>query len=167
MMLCNHGSMEYYNRDFPNGEPIPSVVGQGVCYDWRDEAQDREDESTWGPSSNPIVWLVHLEWYLFNRNWTRSIEPYLDDLTVEAEVTIAGDDASHPAPQLPTPPITQMAPAASAGMTITAIEALVEQLQRPTPPGAAAPLTIGKIEVADPLAPILALSDDERIALFT
>lgn len=94
-------------------------------------------------------------------------ELWLDDLTVEAEVTIAGDDASHPAPQLPTPPITQMAPAASAGMTITAIEALVEQLQRPTPPGAAAPLTIGKIEAADPLAPILALSDDERIALFT
>ncbi|WP_156380707.1 hypothetical protein [Pseudolabrys sp. Root1462] len=93
-------------------------------------------------------------------------ELWLDDLTVEAEVTIAGDDASHPAPQLPTPPITQMAPAASAGMTITAIEALVEQLQRPTPPGAA-PLTIGKIEVADPLAPILSLSDDERIALFT
>ena len=64
-----------------------------------------------------------------------------------------------------------MIPAATTGvtatsMTATAIEALVEQLQRPTPPGAA-PATIGKIEVADPLAPILSLSDDERLALFT
>lgn len=83
--LAQHRSKESFPRHFPHGEPIPSVVASPVCYDWRDEAQDREDESTWGPSDNPIVWLVHLEWFRLGRSWTRCIEPALDDLTAEAD----------------------------------------------------------------------------------
>jgi hypothetical protein len=82
--LAVHRSRESFAKHYPNGEPIPSIVGPPVCYDWRDEAQDRLDESTWGPCSNPIVWLVHCEWARFGRNWARCIEPVLDDLTVEA-----------------------------------------------------------------------------------
>lgn len=83
--LAQHRSKESFSRHFPHGEPIPSVVGRPVCYDWRDETQDREDESTWQECDNPIVWLVHLEWYRFGRSWDRCIAPALDDLTSEAD----------------------------------------------------------------------------------
>lgn len=82
--LAQHRSKESFSRHFPNGEPLPSVVGTPVCYDWRDVAQDREDESTWGPCANPVVWFVHCEWYYFGRSWTRCIAPVLDSLTDEA-----------------------------------------------------------------------------------
>ncbi|MBS0246976.1 MAG: hypothetical protein JSR61_10175 [Proteobacteria bacterium] len=119
-------------------------------------------------------------------------ELWLDDLSVETTVTAAIKAAAPapaasiptlPNPTLPNPTLPnpsspqpaapvvppaalQAAIPAATGIAATAIEALVEQLQRPVPPGAA-PATIGKIEPADPLAPILTLSDDERLALFT
>lgn len=83
--LAQHRSKESFSRHFPQGESIPSVVGRPVCYDWRDPAQDRDDESTWEASDNPVVWLVHLEWYRFGRSWERCIAPVLDDLTAEAD----------------------------------------------------------------------------------
>lgn len=85
MLLASHRSKESFQKHFPNGEPIPTVVGQGVCYDWRDEAQDREDETTWAASSNPVVWLVHHEWFRCGRSWDRCIAPALADLTDEAD----------------------------------------------------------------------------------
>lgn len=85
MMLATHRSRESFPKHFPNGEPIPSVVGQGVCYDWRDLGQDRDDETTWGPCANPIVWLVHHEWFRCGMSWDRCIAPVLDDLTAEAD----------------------------------------------------------------------------------
>lgn len=83
--LAQHRSQESFRRHFPHGEPIPSVVGPPVCFDWRDPAQDRDDESTWQACDNPVVWLVHLEWYRFGRSWARCIEPALDALTEEAD----------------------------------------------------------------------------------
>lgn len=83
--LAQHRSKESFGRHFPHGEPIPSIVGTPVCYDWRDPAQDRGDESTWQATTNPVVWLVHLEWYRFGRSWDRCIAPALSDLTVEAD----------------------------------------------------------------------------------
>ena len=84
-IYAQHRSRESFPKHYPNGEPIPSAVVQAVCYDWRDPSQDREDESTWQASANPIVWLVHLEWTHYGRSWTRSIAPVLDALTVEAD----------------------------------------------------------------------------------
>jgi hypothetical protein len=92
MMLATHRSRESFPKHFPNGEPIPSIVGQAVCYDWRADstaggsgAQRRADQTTWQPSGNPIVWLVHHEWFRCGRSWTRSIAPVLTALTAEAD----------------------------------------------------------------------------------
>lgn len=83
--LAQHRSRESFARHFPNGEPIPSIVGTPVCYDWRDVAQDREDPATWQACENPVVWLVHVEWHRHGRNWDRCIAPVLSDLTFEAD----------------------------------------------------------------------------------
>lgn len=85
MLLASHRSKESFQKHFPNGEPMPTVVTQGVCYDWRDETQDRDDESSWLPSGNPVVWLVHHEWFRCGRSWDRCIAPVLADLTDEAD----------------------------------------------------------------------------------
>lgn len=84
-LYAQHRSRESFSKHYPNGEPIPSAVVQGACYDWRDPAQDREDETTWLPNTNPVVWLVHLEWAHYGRSWTRSIAPVLEALTAEAD----------------------------------------------------------------------------------
>lgn len=90
-MTCWHGDKKNFSKFYPNGEPIPSIVGTPTCYDWRKDStaggsgpQRRGDESTWAACSNPIVWLVHLEWYRFGRNWDRCIAPVLAELTAEA-----------------------------------------------------------------------------------
>lgn len=92
MMWCDHRSRESQGKLFPNGEPIPSVVARAVCYDWRQDstaggagAQRRADPATWGPSSNPVVWAVFIEWHRVGRNWDRCIAPVLADLTDEAD----------------------------------------------------------------------------------
>lgn len=92
MMLATHRSKESFPKHFPNGEIIPTVAAQGVCYDWRQDttaggsgSQRRADESTWGPSANPVVWLVHHEWFRCGRSWDRCIAPVLSDLTAEAD----------------------------------------------------------------------------------
>lgn len=84
-LFAQHRSKESFPRHFPNGEPIPSVVGRPVCFDWRDPTQDRANEATWKASANPIVWLVHVEWTRFGRSWDRCIAPVLAELTAEAD----------------------------------------------------------------------------------
>jgi len=111
---------------------------------------------------------------IFKAGEVETYELWLDDLTVEVtESIVAEAEPPASAPEVPAqdlpPPAMTAAPLAqssAAPVAPTALAALVEQLQRPTPPGAA-PATIGKIAPADPLAPILSLSDDERLALFT
>lgn len=83
-LFAQHRSKESFSRHFPNGEPIPSIVGRPVCYDWRDPTQDRNNQATWKASANPVVWLIHLEWFRFGRSWDRCIAPVLDALTAEA-----------------------------------------------------------------------------------
>lgn len=75
----------FFRQAFPSGRPTESFVCKGVFYDWRDVTQDRDDESTWQPSSNPVVNLVHLEWFRWGRSWDRCIAPVLSDLTAEAD----------------------------------------------------------------------------------
>lgn len=73
---------------YPNGPPKIRVTHTGsVVWDWRDPAQDREDESTWESSENPVVHLVN---YMmspegFDWPWDK-IEPVLGLLTLEADV---------------------------------------------------------------------------------
>lgn len=85
MMLATHRSKESFPKHFPNSEPVATVAATPVCFDWRDAAQDRNDETTWQVSGNPVVWLVHHEWYRCGRSWDRCIEPVLADLTSEAD----------------------------------------------------------------------------------
>lgn len=85
MMLAQHRSKESFNEHFPNGEPIPSAERRAFCYDWRDPAQDRDDPTTWGPSANPVVWLVFIRWHRLGLKWDRCIAPVLDALTAEAD----------------------------------------------------------------------------------
>lgn len=56
------------------------------------------------------------------------------------------------------------APTASAEVTMSTIEALMDQMEQAATPAAAVK---GHAEVPDPLAPLMALSEEERIALFT
>lgn len=84
-IFAQHRSRESFPRHHPNGEPIPSIVGVPVCYDWRDPSQSRDNEASWKPCENPVVWLVHLEWYRFGRSWDRCIAPSLTLLTQEAD----------------------------------------------------------------------------------
>lgn len=84
-MYCQHRSRESFSTHFPNGEPIPSAEVEAVCFDWRDPSQDREDPATWKACTNPVVWIVFIEWFRNGRSWPRSIEPVLDDLTIEAD----------------------------------------------------------------------------------
>lgn len=83
-IFAQHRSRESFARHFPNGEPSVSIVAAAVCYDWRDGTQSRTDPSTWKATSNPVVWLVFVEWHRHGRRWERSIAPVLDLLTVEA-----------------------------------------------------------------------------------
>lgn len=83
-IFAQHRSRESFARHFPNGEPVVSIVGAVVCYDWRDPSQSRTDPSTWKASWNPVVWLVFVEWHRHGRRWERSIAPVLDQLTAEA-----------------------------------------------------------------------------------
>lgn len=93
MMWCDHRSRESQGKLYPNGEPIPSVVGRAACYDWRQDstvdggagAQRRADPATWGPSANPVVWAVFIEWHRLGRSWDRCIAPVLAELTEEAD----------------------------------------------------------------------------------
>ncbi|MCW5691125.1 MAG: hypothetical protein KIT48_02040 [Pseudolabrys sp.] len=104
---------------------------------------------------------------VFKAGEVETYELWLDDLTVEVTETIAAEPVAAPEAAAPAATTPAAEPNAAAdALPPTAIAALVEQLQRPTPPGAAPP-TIGRIAMADPLAPILSLSDDERLALFT
>lgn len=83
---------QFFRAAFPNGRPTESFVCKPVMYDWRADStaggsgsQRRDDESTWQPSDNPVVNLVHLEWFRWDRNWDRCIAPVLDALTDEAD----------------------------------------------------------------------------------
>lgn len=84
-IFAQHRSRESFARHFPNGEPVVSIVGAVVCFDWRDPSQSRTDPSTWKASWNPVVWLVFVEWHRHGRRWERSIAPVLDQLTAEAD----------------------------------------------------------------------------------
>ncbi|MFA6265628.1 MAG: hypothetical protein WC670_07945 [Pseudolabrys sp.] len=90
------------------------------------------------------------------------------DVTAQ-DLAAADAPASTPVQEAQPPRLQDAQPILVTGVAATAIEALVQQMQRAELPMAApvAPVAIGKAEVTDPLAPIMALTEEERIALFT
>jgi len=85
-LVCQMVSDEKMRTIYPNGEIDLSIAQDWLCvYDWRDEAQDRLDPSTWQYSANPIVCWVHDEWYVNGLDWDRRFAPNLADLTAEAD----------------------------------------------------------------------------------
>lgn len=92
-MRCPAPIAKFFRQAFPNHAPELSVSARGVCYDWRKDStaggvgsQRRNTPSTWAWSANPVVWLVHLEWYRWGMDWNRRIAPVLADLTAEANI---------------------------------------------------------------------------------
>lgn len=84
-LYTKNGDRDKFNRDFPNGEPDPSVEAFYAAYDWRDDAQDRDDKTTWTFSANPVVIAVNVLWRRFGADWNRRFAPVLDQLTIEAD----------------------------------------------------------------------------------
>jgi len=92
MMICRLPKQEFRAQAFPNGHPTLYTIARGVCYDWRKDTtaggtgdQRRDDDTTWEPSPNPVVWRVHLEWFRFAEDWNEVIAPVLTDLTEAAD----------------------------------------------------------------------------------
>lgn len=93
-MVCFAPKPQFFRQAFPNHAPDPTIAARGVCYDWRKDStqpggsgsQRRNDPTTWAWSANPVVWLVHLEWYRWGMDWARRIAPVLADLTTEANI---------------------------------------------------------------------------------
>ncbi len=93
MMVARAPKADQRSAAYPLGQPELSVAARGVCYDWRQDStaggsgsQRRNTPSTWGPSANPVVWLVHLEWYRWRMDWDRCIAPVLANLTAQANI---------------------------------------------------------------------------------
>ncbi len=78
---------KFFAQAFPNGKTdTVGVAARGVCFDWRDNTQARNDPTTWKPSSNNVVWLVHLESQKWGVDWDAQVSPVLADLTAEANI---------------------------------------------------------------------------------
>lgn len=93
-----NGKWEHMPRDFPHGIVEPSVEIYYLAYDWRDEAQDRADPTTWAESANPVVGAVNMLWRRYGADWDLRFAPVLDLLTIEADycdelVDLAGSGA--------------------------------------------------------------------------
>lgn len=84
MIKCLAPQAKWFRQAFPNGLPELTYTARGVCWDWRDGTQDREDPATWKWSANPIVWGVHMSWLLWGMDFDRCIDPVIDQLTSEA-----------------------------------------------------------------------------------
>lgn len=60
VVLDTAADAEHQFEIFPNAKPEIAHRGKwSVVYDWRDSAQDRDDETTWEWRDNPIVCLAH------------------------------------------------------------------------------------------------------------
>lgn len=75
----SHDQAETQMEAYPNGKPqLRATIDATVCWDPRDPDQDREDDTTWGFSENPVV--ICLNYMLdadgYGMSWAR-IEPNL------------------------------------------------------------------------------------------
>lgn len=87
---CLRQKQDRQLKRFPNGVPVPSAVVRGAfCWDFRDPAQDPEDESTWTWTRNPAIIIAwHLCFNTFGslRNYERAILPVIDIWREEADI---------------------------------------------------------------------------------
>lgn len=87
---CRAPSLDTQQKIFPYGVPQASVVLDCArVWDWRDEAQDPDDPTTWEYSRNAVLLMV---WhYCFNPyygpyDYTEAVLPNIDRLTEEADI---------------------------------------------------------------------------------
>jgi hypothetical protein len=99
-MRCEHGKQKYIAQNFPNLIPQPSVETLHRAFDWRDEAQDPDDEASWGYSANNVVVLVHVLRMIGGHDWTAKFLPNIASLTAEAdycdELVLKKDESTEP-----------------------------------------------------------------------
>lgn len=86
MLRCTNGDRDKFQRDYPNGEPDPSIEAFYRAYDWRDPDQNRDDNTTWTYSANAVVGLVNALWRRYGADWDECFAPSLALLTAEADV---------------------------------------------------------------------------------
>jgi hypothetical protein len=86
--------IEQQNRVYPNGELLGSAVGRwSKVYDWRKDGtqpggfgdQRRDNPESWAWSENPVVCLVHDEWYVRGHDWDYRFAPTLASWTAAAD----------------------------------------------------------------------------------
>lgn len=85
-LRARSGGLEGFSQRYPNGKPEPSVEAFYAAYDWRDEAQDRNDPATWTHTGNLVVWAVNVMWRRCGHDWDAEIEPTLALLSAEADI---------------------------------------------------------------------------------
>ncbi len=87
-MRCVSPKLEYFDHDYPHGnDPQFNLAGDvDVFFDWRDETQHINDQTTWKPSANPVIVLVNELWRHRGYDWNLDFNPSLDILTAEADV---------------------------------------------------------------------------------
>ena len=89
-MRCKGVSSKSYAETFPYGAPQPSdEVDMALVWDFRDDDQDPDDQSTWTFSKNAA--LCYAWWLCFcpygpRRDYTQALLPYLDRWKEEADI---------------------------------------------------------------------------------
>lgn len=90
MKCLTPGDPSNYTKRYPHGLPAPSVVALcSPCWDPRNPSHDRNDESTWEVSFNPIVQLID---YLTRADggmgfdYQEIIEPRIMEWVAEADL---------------------------------------------------------------------------------
>lgn len=96
-MVCAPVEQADLRKVYPFGHPQLSALPVGAVYDWRADStrggsgvQRLEDQTTWGESWNPVLWLAHNECGPperadFVARWERKIEPLLAAWTAAAD----------------------------------------------------------------------------------
>ncbi|TIP07792.1 hypothetical protein [Mesorhizobium sp.] len=89
-MVCQAVRAEHFQKVFPYGKPLCSVVAElALCWDFRDPLQDPDDESTWVFTKNPALILAWHECFSpfgTKRDFRKAILPVLDMWQEEADV---------------------------------------------------------------------------------
>lgn len=90
MLVSGAADQDWFQRRYPNGLPLPSVVIRAqLVYDWRDATQSLADRSTWKWSENAIVCLAAYLTYApggMGFDFATRIQPALSMWTAAANV---------------------------------------------------------------------------------
>lgn len=88
-MITKAVKSKNYSKVFPNGGPdanqLSLVIRAQKVFDWRDEAQDIEDPSTWEWSENSALATAHYLMTHMSKDWETHFLPTLDYWTAFAD----------------------------------------------------------------------------------